>query len=248
MKKIGIVGGVAWPSTIEYYRLICIGANAHFRDRGHGHPLPAPRIAIESVNMAETRALRGKPGDDVSWAGFDAVFRDCFRRLHASGCDFGLIASNTPHARLPAIRQGLDLPLLSILDETARAAAGLGVRHALVLGTSVTMEGGHYPQVLGDHGLMPNDPFQADQIAELQALIDTDFHEGATSHGRDRLLEICERHTAKPRDTVILLACTELPLAFPDNLDDPVFEAEGFTFVNTTAAHARAALKRALED
>ena len=66
MKKIGIIGGVAWPSTIDYYRLICAGANAHFRALGQPMPLPTPPMMIESVNMAETRKLRGNP-DGTGW-------------------------------------------------------------------------------------------------------------------------------------------------------------------------------------
>ena len=77
MKKIGIIGGLAWPSTAEYYRLICSGANAHFRGLGHPMPLPTPPITIESVNMAETRELRGKP-DGTGWDRFDAVFLDMY--------------------------------------------------------------------------------------------------------------------------------------------------------------------------
>ena len=64
MKKIGIIGGLAWPSTIDYYRLICAGANAHFRSLGHPMPLPTPPMMIESVNMVETRKLRGNPDGD----------------------------------------------------------------------------------------------------------------------------------------------------------------------------------------
>lgn len=245
MRKIGIVGGVGWPSTIDYYRLICQGANAHFRARGHAAPLPTPPIAIESVNQAETRALRGRP-DGTGWERFDAVFRDAFRRLGASGCDFGILASNTPHARLHAIRQGLDLPILDMIAENARAAAATGARRALVLGTSVTMQGDLYPDALRALGLQPNPRLPDSEIAAMQALIDEDFYSGATPAGAARLIEACRRHAPEPADTVILLACTELPLAFPDHVDDAVFEARGFRFVNTTAVHARAALAQAL--
>ncbi len=149
MKKIGIIGGVGWPSTADYYRLICSGANAHFRGLGHPPPLPSPPIMIESLNMAGTRKLRGKPGaGEAGWARFDAVFRDAFRRLEAAGCDFGIIASNTPHARLHAIRRGLDLPVLGIIEETARETLRIGATRALVLGTAVTMRGDLYPDRL----------------------------------------------------------------------------------------------------
>ena len=81
----------------------------------------------------------------------------------------------------------------------------------------------------------------------MQRLIDHAFHVDPVPPGARRaLLEICERFTDDPRNTVILLACTELPLAFPDNLEDPVFESDGFTFINTTSAHIRATLTKAI--
>ncbi|MGI9483874.1 MAG: aspartate/glutamate racemase family protein [Hyphomicrobiales bacterium] len=246
MKKIGIVGGVAWPSTMDYYRLICSGANAHFKALGTEPPYPAPPIAIESLVMAETRKLRGKPGSDEGWEAFDAVFRDAFKRLEASGCAFGLIASNTPHARLHAIKEGLSLPLISIFDETLKAAQETGAKIALVLGTSVTMRSANYPGILQSAGIEPNAPLPEDEIDAMQALIDHEFYEGASVTGTEALLDVCKRFVPEPDDTAILLACTELPLAFPDYRDSAIFSTRGFTFVNTTAAHAQAALLRSL--
>ena len=103
MKKIGILGGVGWASTVDYYRAIAEGASRHYSERGHGSPLPIPPMAIESVVQAHTRALRGMAGDEDSWAEFDAVFRKALLNLERTGCDFAIIASNTPHARLHEI-------------------------------------------------------------------------------------------------------------------------------------------------
>ena len=245
MKKIGIIGGLAWPSTADYYRLICAGANAHFRARGHPMPLPVPPITIESVNIAETRKLRGRP-DGTGWEAFDAVFRETFRRLERAGCDFGLIASNTPHARLDAIRQGLDLPILSIIEESTRETARLGATRALVLGTAVTMRSTLYPDRLRGLGIEPNPLLPEAEIEAMQRLIDDEFYQGATAAGTARLLETCHAHVPDPANTAILLACTELPLAFPAHADDASFQAEGFRCVNTSVAHAKAALAAAL--
>ena len=90
---------------------------------------------------------------------FDSVFRDALQRLKEGGCAFGLIASNTPHARLHAIREGLDFPVVSILEEVTRATVELGVSHALIVGTAVTMRAEHYPLLLRDAGVTPNDRF-----------------------------------------------------------------------------------------
>jgi hypothetical protein len=106
--------------------------------------------------MYETRNLRAKPGgSDDAWAAYDAAFRDAFERLERAGCEIGIIASNTPHTRLASIRRGLRLPIISILDETARATVALRRRKALVLGTDVTMRSDDYPAALRALGVEP---------------------------------------------------------------------------------------------
>ncbi|MCG7522143.1 aspartate/glutamate racemase family protein [Ruegeria sp. Ofav3-42] len=246
MKKIGILGGVGWASTVDYYRAIAEGVSRHFAERGHGSPLPIPPMTIESVTQSKTRALRGTARDEASWAGFDAVFRDALLTLENAGCDFGIIASNTPHARLHAIRQGVTMPILSIFDATAEATASTGASKALVLGTAVTMQATNYADRLAAEGISANDRLPEPDIAEMQRMIDSDFYGGASDTARPRLLAFCDKHAGP--GTAILLACTELPLAFPDHLDDPVFEADGHLFINPSAAHVAAALKEALND
>ncbi|WP_171236185.1 aspartate/glutamate racemase family protein [Ruegeria sp. HKCCA6837] len=244
MKKIGILGGVGWASTVDYYRAIAEGAGRHFAERGHGSPLPIPPMTIESVTQARTRALRGVAGDEASWADFDSVFRDALLTLERADCDFGIIASNTPHARLHAIRRGVSMPILSIFDATAEATARTGASKALVLGTTVTMQATNYAERLAAEGITANSRLPESEIFEMQAMIDSDFYGGASDTARARLLDFCNKHASS--GTAILLACTELPLAFPAHLDDPLFEAEGHLFVNPSAAHVTAALKEAL--
>lgn len=244
MQKIGILGGVGYASTLDYYRAIAEGAGRFWAARGKSSPLPIPPMTIESVTQAETRALRGVEGDEASWQAFDAVFRKALLTLQNAGCDFAIIASNTPHMRLDTIRQGVDLPILTIFEATASATAGTGATQALVLGTRVTMQSPLYAQVLWDHGITANAQLPASEIDEMQDMIDTDFYGGASANARSRLLRFCDRHDRA--GTAILLACTELPLAFPDHVDDAVFTAEGHLFVNPSAAHVAAALARAL--
>ena len=245
MRRIGVIGGAAWPSTIEYYRLICDGANAHFAAAGEVSPLPTPPMTIESVNIAETRALRGVQGDEASWEAYDSVIRDALLRLEAAGCDFAIMANNTFHTRLASLKRGLSMEVLSILDVTADAARAAGAEKALVLGTSVTMQSDEYARVLATRGVEANARLDDDVIDRMQAAIDAEFYGAeATAEGRGVLLDICRAHAAD--GAVVLLACTELPLAFPEHAGEAVFESDGFTFVNTTAAHAAAALARSL--
>lgn len=244
MKKIGIIGGVGWASTIDYYRAICEGSGLYHARRGATSPLPVPPITIESVTQSETRKLRGTAGNEASWRAFDAVFHQAMARLERAGCDFGMIASNTPHTRLHAIRQGITMPILSIYDAAAQATRQAGASCALVLGTTVTMQARDYATTLNTFGITANDPLADTEVAQMQAMIDSDFYGGASPDARARLLDFCARHA--PKGTAILLACTELPLAFPDHLDDVRFEAEGHLFINPSAAHVAAALDMAL--
>ncbi len=248
MKKIGLLGGMAWPSTIDYYRAICQAANARFLEQGHGLPLPVPPITIDSVNIAETRALRGIDGEETGWEAYDAILRGVFARLEGAGCDIAAMASNTPHARLHAIRDDIGIPVISILDEAAKAAAVTGMSRALVLGTSVTMRGTHYPAALRAQGIDALPRLPDPEIDAIQRLIDTEFHAGATAKGREVLLGACKRYGGAESGIVVLLACTELPLAFEDNQDDVVFRRDGFVFVNTAAAHVQGILDAAMGD
>ena len=247
MKKIGIVGGVGWPSTIDYYRLICMAANAHFKAIGTSLPYPTPPMTIESLVMHETRGFRANPGDsDAAWSRYDGAFRGALLTLQEAGCDFGIIANNTSHTRLHSIRKGLSLPIISILEEAANAAKLAGASNALVLGTEVTMRANDYASILTDRGIAPNARLPAAAIDGLQSLIDTEFDQGATALGRRKLLELCGEYVADRANTVVLLACTELPLAFPEHGDSARFTSDGFRFINTTAAHVQAAVDVAL--
>ncbi len=248
MKKIGIVGGVAWSSTLEYYRLLCTWSNAHFRKHGSDLPLPTPPMAIESLVMHETRNLRARPGSgEEGWTAYDSLVRDALLRLQSAGCHFAIIANNTMHTRLHAIRNGVDIPIVSIIEATAEASRKSGAISALVLGTSVTMRADDYAQALQAQGIKANDRLDDETIDGLQALIDTEFEgERATEKGREELLKLCARLVPDPTDTAVLLACTELPLAFPEHAEASVFKSDGFRFVNTTAVHVRAALNHSL--
>lgn len=246
MKKIGIIGGVAWQSTVEYYRLLCAWSNAHFSAIEDG-PARTPPIMIESLVMRQTRCLRGSERDEASWAAYDDVIRQGLLRLQDGGCDFAILANNTFHTRLDQITKGVDIEVFSILDAVADATAATGAAKALVLGTGVTMRSDAYAEALKARGVTANARLNEAEIDHMQHQIDHAFHVSPVPpEARRDLLAVCKRHAEDPKNTAILLACTELPLAFPDHLEDPVFEADGFTFVNSSSAHIRAALTKAI--
>lgn len=247
VKKIGIVGGLGWPSTLEYYRLLCAKANEYFRVRGAGPPYPTPEIVIESLNMNMTRRMRGKDGDDASWSNYEKFFRDTLLRLKDAGADFGIIASNTPHMRLKGITRGIDFPVLSILDTTAECVRAVGRERALVLGTPVTMRSPTYPETLRSFGIESLPTLREEHIDEIGHLIDRELYQGEVSRARERILAVSREYLSDVDKEIICLACTELPLAFPEHQDRAHFNIDGITFVNTTVAHVEAALREALD-
>lgn len=246
MKKIGMIGGLAWPSTADYYTGLCAKTNEHYKAKGATAPYPTPHIIIESLNISDMRKLRGREGDEASWELYDAVFRESFVRLRQAGAEFGAIASNTPHMRMNGIRRGLDFPVVSILDATAEAVRSLGARRALILGTPVTMRSTVYADTLGKYGVETLPRMGEKQIAELERLIDVDLYQGEIGGARDRILSLCRDSVDDRSDDVVCLACTELPLAFPEHKEKPCFEVEGVRFVNTTVVHIEAVLREAL--
>jgi aspartate racemase len=245
MKAIGIIGGLGWPSTVDYYRLLCVKASNAERDRGAAPPYPTPHLLIESLNMARVRELRGTEGERASWGSYESVFRESFERLRRAGAELGIIASNTPHMRLEGIKRGLQLPVVSILDSTAAAVLALGAHRALVLGTSVTMESTVYPRVLQSKGVEALPALSDEDVAALEKVIYVDLYEGRIAQARHAILALCARYVPHPATDVVCLACTELPLAFPGHQDATSFTVDSFRFVNTTVAHVEATLEAA---
>ena len=242
-----MIGGLGWPSTVDYYRLLCAKTNEHFMEKGATPPYPTPEIVIESLNMSETRKLLGGEGDEPSWSRFDSVFRETFVRLKSAGADFGIIASNTPHMRFKGITRDLDFPVISILDTTAQAVRGLGGTRALILGTPVTMRSSVYPDTMREFGVEPLPRLSDERIDELGHLIDVELYQEQIDRSREHIITLCHESVPDVEHDIVCLACTELPLAFPEQQNEAHFQADGITFVNTTVAHVAATLAEALK-
>jgi aspartate racemase len=248
MKKLGILGGVAWPSTVDYYRAICRLSVAHHADKSVIGPPPVPEMSIESLDISKSFGLRGGAvTDDVSWANYDQYFREALRRLEASGAELAIIASNTPHNRFAAITQGIRIPVLSIFEAVAQECAQRGVEEMLILGTAPTMDSPVFEGVLSRVGIRAFAPKLAEERAKIVALISelyADRNEDAASRIRsvvDRSLPITGRARA------VCLACTELPLAFPEIEGESFLVVGDVCYVNSTMIHARAAFAATLQ-
>lgn len=232
--KIGLIGGLGWPATVAYYEAICRAA----RVKGEAG---SPEMTIESLDMAKTLAARGTPDEAASWAAFDSIFQQALVRLRSAGCDFAAIASVTPHNRLAAISEGSQLPILSIVDAVAAKLRGSFAKEAVVLGTSLTMEGALFDEILIQHGVNVHRA-KGPAIAAFSVLLDTYFYAGRAVEGREALIRYVREFFGGNEDLLCILACTDLAPAFPDTTGQIVFAADGINFFDATAAHVEAIL------
>jgi aspartate racemase len=190
MKKIGIVGGIGWRSTVEYYSEICRRADeCHAEMKQTGAP-STPEIAIESLDVARSVALHGRDGDDESWHGFDEYHRGAFRRLEAAGAEVAVMASNTPHHRFDEIVRGLGMQTISLLDAAAGECARIGARRVLILGWPLTMRSQKFREAFGKHGVElsgPKDEAAREKTIELIAELERGREKGAAENREGEL-------------------------------------------------------------
>lgn len=248
MKKIGLVGGVGWRSTMEYYAGLCRRAEELRHAQGRGSTTAMPEITIESLNHDKAVSLLGNDEDEDSWLPFDAYHRDALLLLEACGAEVAAMASNSPHHRFESIMRGVGIPVVSIFDAAAKESARLGARHILILGTSLIMRSAKIRERFAKQGVEaagPGDDAWRAQTAELISDLDQDRVEGA----RDRLGNIAwtayeQLFHGLP---VVCLACTELPLAFPEHASHASFEYCGAMYINSNAAHIDAIFDAAMD-
>lgn len=229
MKTIGLLGGMSWESTVEYYRII----NETVRDRlGALHSAP---IVLVSVEFAEIEAMQ-HAGD---WDGAARILVDAAQAVERGGAEFLVIATNTMHKLADAVAAGIAIPILHIADATAGAVLTRGLKRVALLGTRFTMEEDFYSGRLRDkHGLDVLVPG-----TEARALIHRVIYEELCTgriveESRIAFLKIIEELAAKGAEGVIF-GCTEIGLLVKAaDVALPVFD--------TTRIHALAAVEKAL--
>jgi aspartate racemase len=192
--------------------------------------------------MSRAVSYLGTDGDEESWSRFDNYHRAALQRLEASGADFALLASNTPHHRFASIVRGIRIPVIGIFEMAAKESARLEASEVLILGTAVTMRSSNFREEFAKYGVVatgPRDEASRTMTAALIAELQLGKLEGAAERlGRIARLTFERQFRGK---SVVCLACTELPLAFPEHKMLATFEYDGVLYINTTALHIKAA-------
>jgi aspartate racemase len=230
MKTIGVIGGMSWESSAEYYKLI----NRHTKARLGGHH--NARSLMVTVDFAPIEALQ-RTGD---WPALGEQLADAARQLERGGAELVILATNTMHRVCEAIEQAIDVPFLHIADPTGDALRAAGIERVGLLGTRYTMEQTFYTGRLRErHGLETRVPDEAER-ADVHRIIYDELCHGAIRDDSRRVYQRVISDLAARGAQAVILGCTEITLLIkPEHAALPVFD--------TTALHAQAAVDWAIE-
>ncbi|NJC68592.1 aspartate/glutamate racemase family protein [Planosporangium thailandense] len=228
MLTIGLLGGMSWESSAEYYRL----ANELVRDRLGG--LHSARLLLYSVDFAEIAELQAAG----RWDDAAEILAAAAKALETAGADLLLLCTNTMHKVAGRIQGAVGVPMLHIADTAAAAVRGAGLTTVGLLATAFTMEQDFYRDHLARHGLTLLVPDEADRALVHRVIYDELCRGIVREESRAAYRDVIARLVGRGAQGVIL-GCTEIELLIgPEDSAVPVFP--------TTRLHVEAAVDRAL--
>ena len=229
MLTIGLIGGMSWESSAEYYRL----ANTLVRERLGG--LHSAQCVLYSVDFASVERMQV----EGRWDSAAEVLADAARSVEAAGADMVLLCTNTMHKVADQVQAAVGIPLVHLADATARAVLDAGLDTVGLLGTAFTMEQSFYRDRLADHGLRVLVP-EVDDRALVHRVIYDELCVGIVrEESREGYRQVIRRLVANGAKGIVL-GCTEIELLITaEDSPVPVFP--------TTRLHVEAAVELALK-
>ena len=230
MRTIGLIGGMSWESSAEYYRII----NQQVRDRLG--PLRSAQILLYSVDFGPVeQAQHAGRWDDAA-----LILQDAARRLQAGGADCIVLCTNTMHLVAPQIEAGVSVPFLHIADAAGAAAVKAQTLTVGLLGTAFTMEQDFLKARLAAQGLHVLVPDAAERHA-VHRIIYEELCVGVINEASRQVYQQAIANLAARGAQAIILGCTEIGLLIkPEHSELPLLD--------TTLLHAQAAVAFALGD
>lgn len=229
MKTIGLIGGMSWESTSEYYRII----NEEVKQRLGG--FHSAKCIIYSVDFEEIELCQ-RNGE---WEKTAGILTAAARSLEAAGADFIIMGTNTMHKVFNEIQAGVGIPLLHIADITARQVLAQGINIVGLLGTRYTMEEDFYKLWLENQGIKVLIPDDRDREIVNNVIYSELCLGRIIDKSRINYARIIKDLTERGAEGIIL-GCTEIGLLVrPGDSTVPLFD--------TTLLHARGAVDYALE-
>lgn len=228
MKTIGLIGGLTWLSTLDYYRLLNQKAN----DKLGG--VEAATIILHSVNFGTIKVLT----EAQDWDAIAAIICDAAKKIEKAGADCLLIGANTMHKIADTVQAAINIPVIHIAEATAKAIQQSRLTTVALLGTKYTMQLDFYKDTLKKKGITCIIPDPED-MEYINAAIYNEMSKGVfTSATKAGFLAIIHKLQLQGAEGVIL-GCTEIPILIQQqDVSIPVFD--------TTAIHVNAAIDFAL--
>jgi len=231
MKVIGLIGGMSWNSTLEYYRII----NESFTRRLGG--LHSARLALYSLDFDEIQRAQ----HEGRWDDITRVLVDAGNAVKRAGADFLVICTNTMHKVADDVEEKVGLPLLHIVDVTGDAIRERGLHRIGLLGTRFVMKEPFYQERLRDRFAIELLVLREDDIDTIHQIIYNELCEGKIKASSRRVCADIISRLVNEGAEGIVLGCTELPLLIqPSDIHAPIFD--------TTRLHAEAAVNLALAE
>lgn len=229
-RRLGLLGGITWHSSLDYERRLNEGVNAALGGSSSAD------LVVRSYDFQQIADAQ-KAGD---WAGLGEQFAADAVGLQNMGAEAILICANTMHLVAPAVEAAISVPLIHVVDETAKAIKAAGASTVALLGTGYTMRAPFYRERMAEHGVttvVPDEP----RLTEIHDLIFEKLARGIIDdEGRSLVREASAALISQGAEGVIA-GCTEIPLVLgQEDLDVPFFDS--------LEVHVKAALEFALAE
>ena len=228
MKTIGLIGGITWYSTLDYYRLVNEEVNKRL---GGAH---SAKVVLNSVDFAEIKSLT----ELQDWDAIALIMCDAAKALEAAGADCIMIGANTMHNIADKLLPTLHIPFIHIAEAVAVSIKAKALKKVALLGTKYTMQMDFYKNILGSHGITTIIPAETN-IEFINNSIYTEFGKGIfLPETKQQYLEIIDGLVEQGAEGIIF-GCTEIPMLLKQSdCNVPVFD--------TAYIHAMAAVDFAL--
>jgi len=225
MKKIGILGGMSYESTIKYYDLLL----QKYYDENNDYNYP--EILIYSLNFQ--KVIDYELGNETPK--YVDYLMSGINSLQNGGADFIVMAANSPHAVYDDLVQKAEVPILSIVEATAEKALEMGLNKLLLIGIKFTMQSSFYQRIFENSNMQVITPEDIEQDLIDQIIFDELVIGKFKNESKQKLLEIIHNYEVDG----VILGCTEIPLMLHKN-------DTNIKLLDTIEIHVEATLKFAM--